>query len=67
MLEAGRRALAQGALETAISSLHTASELAGAAPADEPLLATKIDEALVHALGGWCFSRVSVRSSGRSF
>lgn len=50
MLDAGRRALDQGALSTAAASLHAAHELVVKAPSAEPMLAVEIDEALVQAL-----------------
>ncbi|HUC60226.1 MAG TPA: BREX system ATP-binding domain-containing protein [Streptosporangiaceae bacterium] len=50
MLDAGRRALSQGALGTAITLLDTASTLAGRAPEAEPMLAVQVDEVLFQAL-----------------
>ncbi len=46
----GRRALDQGALSTAITSLTDAHDLLAAPRAAEPMLAIEIDEALVDAL-----------------
>ena len=50
MLDAGRRALSQGALSTAAGLLHAARQLAVTAPSAEPMLAVEIDEALVRTL-----------------
>ena len=54
MLDAGRRALSQGALSTAAALLRAARELVVKAPSAEPMLAVEIDEALVRtfALAG---------------
>ncbi len=49
LLQLGSRALAQGALSTATTSLADARELVSA-PATEPTLAIEVDEALVDAL-----------------
>ena len=50
LLQLGRRALAQGALSTAITSLADAHDLLTAPTPAEPMLAIEIDEALVDAL-----------------
>jgi len=50
LLLLGSRALRQGGLSTAITSLFDAHELIAAAPLAEPALAIEIDEALVDAL-----------------
>ena len=50
MLDAGRRALSQGALSTAVALLRAAREQVGEAPSAEPMLGVEIDEALVRTL-----------------
>src|SRR6266571_2686761 len=53
LLQLGSRALAQGALSTATTSLADARELVSA-PATEPTLAIEVDEALVDAAAARC-------------
>jgi DNA-binding CsgD family transcriptional regulator len=50
MLDAGHRALRQGALGTASALLDSASDLAANVPDADPLLAAEIDEVLFQAL-----------------
>ena len=50
LLEAGRRALHQGALGSAAETLEAARAVLAATPADEPMLAIAIDEAMAEAL-----------------
>jgi DNA-binding CsgD family transcriptional regulator len=50
LLEAGRRALHQGALHSAAETLQAASAVLATAAADEPMLAIAIDEAMAETL-----------------